>query len=74
MMSRKGIKAEIIDILEELENNNELSEKLVTFLRGKLKAYCEVLDGDLFARVDETGKRFLDEDYRERLEKFIDLD
>lgn len=74
MMSRKGIKSEILEILTELENNPNMPERLERFLCGKLTAFCEVLDGDLFARINSSGETFLDEDYRWRLEKFIDLD
>lgn len=73
MMSRKGIRAEILETLEELENTKKMTAKYF-ILGGRLKAFCEVLDGDLFARVNEAGDRFLNEDYRARIERFIVLD
>jgi hypothetical protein len=71
MMSKKGIASEIKDMLKELESR-ELNDKTEGYLIGKLEAFCEVLDGDLF-RVEPYGKRLIDEDTIIRIEKYISL-
>lgn len=71
MMSRKNVASEIKDVLKELENR-ELNDKTEGYLIGKLEAFCEVLDGDLF-RVTPEGNRLIDEDTIIRIEKYISL-
>jgi hypothetical protein len=71
MMSKKGVASEIKDVLKELETR-EYGDKPEYYLIGKLRAFCEVLDGDLF-RVEPYGKRLIDEDTIIRIEKYISL-
>lgn len=70
MMSRKGIANEIYDILKELETKK--SNDKSCYLIGKLEAFCEVLDGDLFV-VSPYGKRLIDEDTLLKIEKYVSL-